>query len=73
MIAWEELVTLREAERRTGISIDTLREARDRGELRVFRLGERWQRVSWGMIEEWLSSRQVQPKNNDVQRRTSLV
>jgi len=65
-MAWEELVTLREAVSRTGISLDTLREARDRGELRVYQIGLRWQRVTWSELQAWLEAHAVPARNEST-------
>ena len=41
--------------RRSGISDKKIRAAIRRGELRSYRLGERWERVSWADFEKWMT------------------
>lgn len=52
-----ELVTLSEAARRLSVNPRLLREARDRGEIRFYRLGIRWQRVDVAEIRAWIESK----------------
>ena len=51
--------TIPEAARLSGISVRTLRAARDRGELRVYQLGDRWQRVYLPELIEYVQSNRV--------------
>jgi len=53
--------TLREAARRLGCRPKVLRDARDRGELTAYRIGDRWQRLSWQDVLTWLRSKRVRP------------
>lgn len=48
-----KFVTLSEAARLLGISVKSLRAARDRGELTFYRLGTMWQRVKVEDVREW--------------------
>jgi len=41
-----------------------LRQARDRGELATYRLGERTERVTWPELVRWVRSRQVRPTDH---------
>jgi hypothetical protein len=49
-----EFPTLSGAARRAGVGVRHLRRARDEGELRVFQVGARWQRVRWADVVEWI-------------------
>ena len=55
------LITLPEAARRLSCSPSTLRAARDAGELTVYRLGDRWERVRWSEVCDWIRACQVRP------------
>jgi hypothetical protein len=51
-----EFLTLPHAAKRAGVGLKRLRLARDRGELPVYRLGTRWDRVHWPELIEWIRS-----------------
>ena len=54
------LLTLSQAAQQVGIGVKRLRLARDRGELTVYQLGERWQRVTWDAVLGWLDKHKYQ-------------
>lgn len=60
-MGWEQIKTLREAADALGLSHKALRDARDRGELRVYKLGKRWQYVSWHDVEAWMNRHATRP------------
>jgi hypothetical protein len=50
----EQLITLREAQRRAGLGLRQLERARAQGELTLYRVGG-WRRVRWLDVETWLA------------------
>ena len=58
------MLSLREAARILHCSPRLVREARDAGELPVYQLGPRTQRVAWSEVVRWVRSRKVQPTSH---------
>lgn len=56
--------TVPQAAKRLPCSPKTLRQARDRGELPVYRFGDRWERVYWPELVAWARSHRVQPTDH---------
>ena len=50
-------ITLREAQRRLGCPYRALQAGRDLGEIKVYQVGKRWQRVSWKDAQAWWKSK----------------
>lgn len=59
----EDLLTVPELARATGIGERTLREAIDRGALNAYRPGLRSLRVFWGDFLDWIRSRPGDGRN----------
>ena len=55
--------TLPEAARLLGLSPKTLREAAERGELPIYRVGRRWVRVNWAEAISWVESTRLPVQN----------
>ena len=55
----EKFATIPQAAKRIPCSPKVLRRARDRGELPVYRLGDRWERVFWPEVVAWVRSKRV--------------
>ena len=55
---------MREAARILHCAPRLLRQARDRGDLATYRLGERTERVTWPELVRWVRSRKVQPTSH---------
>ena len=64
--------TIPNAAKRVPCSPRILRDARDRGELAVYRLGDRWQRVFWPEVVAWIRSRRI-PVTNHARARVEEV
>src|SRR5262245_39505576 len=64
----DEFPTVAAAARRLPCSPKILRAARDRGELPVYRLGGRWERVHWPELVAWLRSHRVPATPHAVAR-----
>ena len=54
-----DFLILPRAARRLGVDVKRLRLARDRGELVVYKLGNRWQRVAWADVCAWIEQHRV--------------
>ena len=61
MSAESPFLTLRAAARRFRVSPERLRAAIATGELRAFRAGKRWVRISHSDLIAWMRSRPVAP------------
>jgi predicted DNA-binding transcriptional regulator AlpA len=59
----ERLITLREAARRSGLSLRQLYGARNRRELATYHIGG-WPRVRWSDVVSWIESRR-RPGNGE--------
>ena len=67
-----ELVTLPEAARRLGIGVRQLYGARNRGEIRVHRIGA-WQRVRWSDVQRWVEWHSVRPSTHARERLAEVL
>lgn len=52
-------LTIPRAAARVGLSPHTLRQARDRGEIIVVRVGQRWERVRLEDVLAWIEARRL--------------
>ncbi len=63
----DELVTIPEAQRRTGLGRRQFRRAIEEGGLAVFTVGA-WPRVRWVDVIRWICSQRVPPTSHAKQR-----
>jgi hypothetical protein len=68
----DRLYTVPAAARELGISPRLLRAARDRGELAVYKLGDRWERVTLGECRAWIRAQRVDPTEHARERVAEL-
>jgi len=66
-----ELLTVPRAARRVGVGVRQLRQAIQRGELCVFRVGA-WPRVRWVDVIDWICAQRV-PATSHARRRVAEV
>ena len=64
----DQYPTIPKAAKRIPCAPRVLRRARDRDELPVYRLGDRWERVFWPEVVAWVRSKRVPITNHARQR-----
>jgi hypothetical protein len=69
----DRLYTVPAAARELGISPRVLRAARDRGELAVYKLGDRWERVTLAECRAWIRAQRVDPSDHARTRVRELL